>query len=103
MMLSHNVFFTLSDPTAENIDHLCKECREYLAGHPGTAFFAAGPLNPDLDRPVNDRAFHVALHVVFEHRESHDVYQSDARHLTFIERNKDSWAQVRVFDSDVEG
>ncbi|MEC8241663.1 MAG: Dabb family protein [Planctomycetota bacterium] len=101
-MLSHDVYFTLAEPTPDNINALAAECREYLSGHPGTVFFAAGPCNPDLDRPVNDRDFHVALHVVFESREAHDIYQTDPRHLTFIERNKASWAKVRVFDSDVE-
>ena len=74
-MLSHDVYFTLAEPTTDNINALAAECREYLSGHPGTVFFAAGPCNPDLDRPVNDRDFHVALHVVFESREAHDIYQ----------------------------
>lgn len=100
MLLSHIVFFTLKDPTSANIEKLCQECREYLTDHPGTAFFAAGTLNPELDREVNDRDFHVALHVIFETKEDHDRYQVADRHLTFIERNKDSWANVRVFDSD---
>ena len=50
---------------------------------------------------MNDTDFHVALHVVFASREAHDVYQTHPRHLQFIAENKDSWKQVRVFDSNV--
>lgn len=100
-MLAHNVFFTLKDSSSESIDTLIASGKEYLSGHPGTVFFAIGSLNPDLDRPVNDVAFQVALHVVFDSKESHDRYQVDQRHLDFIEKNKASWEQVRVFDSDV--
>ena len=99
-MLAHNVFFTLQNPSDEATAHLVSECQRYLKEHPGVVFFAAGTLNPHLSRPVNDRDFHVALHVVFDGQESHDVYQEAAAHKEFIERNKDSWANVRVFDSD---
>ena len=97
-MIAHNVFFTLDDPTGA--DHLVAECREYLTGHEGLAFFAAGALAEGYERPVNDRDFHVALHTIFESRAAHDAYQTAERHLTFIERNKDSWKTVRVFDSE---
>ena len=101
-MLAHMVYFTLTDSSPEAIDKLVRSCHEHLSGHVGTVFFAAGTLVEDLQRPVNDRDFHVALHVVFSTREAHDAYQRDERHLQFIEQNKDNWAQVRVFDSYVE-
>ncbi|MCA8998851.1 MAG: Dabb family protein [Planctomycetaceae bacterium] len=100
-MLAHNVYFTLNDPTEANISHMVDACQKYLKDHPGVVFFAAGTCEEDLARPVNDRMFHVALHVVFDTRASHDVYQTAETHLQFIEENKASWKQVRVFDSDV--
>ncbi len=100
-MLAHNVFFTLTDSSEAKIDELVAACQKYLSGHPGTAFFAAGGLVPDLNRPVNDMEFHVALHVIFDSREAHDQYQVAERHLQFIEENKGNWAKVRVFDSNV--
>ena len=45
---------------------LVDACKKYLADHPGVVFFAAGTLNHELNRPVNDRDFDVALHVVFD-------------------------------------
>lgn len=99
-MLAHIVYFTLKDPGPSSIDALVRECREYLGGEPGEVFFAVGTLCKELDRPVNDRDFHVALHVVFDSKEAQDAYQVAPRHLEFIRRNKESWAKVRVFDSN---
>jgi len=101
-MLAHNVYFALKDNSAASIAAMVADCRRYLSDHPGTVLFAAGTLS-DLSRDVNDRRFDVALHVVFEDRASHDAYQKAAAHLEFIQRNKENWKQVRVFDSDVSG
>ena len=100
-LLAHNVYFSLKDNSEAARLRLVTACKKYLAGHPGTVFFAAGELARDLDRPVNDRDFDVALHLVFESKASHDRYQNDARHLKFIEENTSNWKKVRVFDSYV--
>jgi len=100
-LLSHNVFFTLKDRAPEKIEELVAACHKYLKDHPGVVFFAAGVLGEEFQRPVNDRAFQVALHVVFDSKDTHDVYQTSPDHLTFIEENKENWEQVRVFDSYV--
>jgi hypothetical protein len=101
-MLAHNVYFTLKDDSVEAIDRLVRACHQYLKNHPGVEFFAAGTLVDELDRPVNDRDFHVALHVVFTDKAAHDAYQTAADHVTFIEGQKENWQQVRVFDSYVD-
>lgn len=98
-MLAHNVFFTLAENTPETRQHLLEQCRTYLTDHPGVLFFGCGTLVEDLNRPVNDHEFEVALHVIFEDRAAHDVYQTSPRHVEFIENNKATWKQVRVFDS----
>ena len=97
--LIHNVYFTLKDGTPESIQQLVAACDKYLSGHPGLVYYAAGPLVPELARPVNVRDFHVGLCVVFESKQTHDNYQIAPRHLQFIEENKPTWGQVRVFDS----
>ncbi len=101
-MLSHSVYFTLHDKSPEAAERLVTACKTYLNGHPGTCFFAAGTLASECQRPVNDRAFDVTLHVVFTGRTAHDAYQQHPRHLKFIEENSPSWKQVRVFDAWVE-
>lgn len=100
-MLAHNVYFTLKDHSPDAIEHLLSECHKYLKDHPGVAFFAAGTHNPDLDRPVNDSGFHVALNVIFETKQHQDDYQVSETHKQFIAENNENWQQVRVFDSDV--
>jgi len=91
-MLSHDVYFTLKDA-----------CKKYLSNHPGTVLFGAGTLVEEHHREVNDRDFHVALHVVFEDKAAHDKYQDADAHQRFIEEFKHNWAKVRVFDSWAEG
>ena len=100
-MLAHNVYFTLNDDSPAARDTLSASCRKYLTDHSGVEFFAVGTVVDDLDRPVNDRDFHVGLHVIFSDRAAHDAYQVSERHKQFIAENKETWKQVRVFDSNV--
>ena len=100
-MLGHMVYFTLKDKSPAAIENMVAACKKYLTGHPGTVFFAAGTLIPDLARPVNQLDIDVALLVDFDSRASHDSYQVNPRHLQFIEENKAGWERVRVFDADV--
>ncbi len=100
--LAHNVYFTLHDASDAAKAKLVAACKKYLSGHPGTIFFAAGTLAKDLARPVNDRDFDVALHVIFDTQASQDAYQVAPLHEKFIEENKANWKKVRVFDSTVE-
>jgi hypothetical protein len=101
-MLAHSVFFSLSSNSPEAIQEAVDSCKKYLSDHPGIVFFACGTLNRVLNRPVNDRDFDVALHVMFDSKASHDMYQNSAEHQQFMIENKPKWRAVRVFDADVE-
>ena len=98
-MLSHDVYFTLEDDSPEAKKQLVAGCKKYLSKHPGTVFFAAGARVEEHQREVNDRQFHVALHIVFKDKASHDQYQQAASHHKFIEEYKANWKAVKVFDS----
>lgn len=100
-MLCHDVYFTLKEKTPQARQKLITACQKYLSGHPGTVWFAAGPLAGEFQREVNDRDFDVALHLVFQNKAAHDRYQTDPKHLKFIEENQGTWSKVRVFDSYV--
>jgi hypothetical protein len=102
-VLVHSVYFSLKDHSPAARHRLVQACKKYLSGHPGELYFGAGTRIRDLERPVNDRDFDVALYIVFKDRASHDQYQESKRHLQFIAENKDSWSKVRVFDSLVQG
>lgn len=98
--LAHHVFFTLKDRSDEAADGLVQACQRYLRDHPGVVDFAVGTREPEYQRPVN-ADYDVSLHVIFQDRAAHDVYQTAPDHLRFIEENKDGWAEVRVFDSNL--
>lgn len=96
---AHMVFFTLKHDTPENREKLIAGCEKYLTDHHGTVHFSVGTMAEEMTRDVNDRDFHVGLHVVFRSAADHDVYQVHPRHLEFIEHHKSLWKGVRVFDS----
>jgi hypothetical protein len=101
-MFAHDVYFSLKDNSPQARQRLIAACKKYLTGHPDTVSFAVGPIADEMQRDVNDRAFDVALHLVFKSKEAHDRYAKAERHLKFVEENKDNWKRVRVFDSYVE-
>lgn len=100
--LAHDVYFTLNDASPQAKAALVAACRQYLAGHDGTVFFATGTRAEELARDVNDRGYHVSLHVYFRDSAAHDSYQEHPRHKQFIAENSANWKTVRVFDSWVE-
>lgn len=101
-MLSHMVYFTLKDSSDAAQQTLVEACQKFLKPHDGIQFFAVGKLASEFDRPVNVTDFHVALHVVFDTKDSHDVYQVSEKHLAFIEQSKENWEAIRVFDAYVD-
>jgi hypothetical protein len=101
-LLSHDVYFSLNDASPAAREALVAACKKYLTGHEGVVVFSAGVLAAEFDRPVNDRDFDVALHMVFDGKASHDKYQDAPRHKQFIEENQKNWKKVRVFDSLVD-
>jgi hypothetical protein len=99
MILAHDVYFTLHDASEEAKARLVAACLKYLSGYEGCLYLSAGTRAPELDRGVNDQAFHVALHVGFTDRAAHDAYQDHPRHKEFIDESRPNWKEVRVFDS----
>ncbi len=98
-MIAHMVYFTLKDPSATQ--RLVDACKKYLTGHEGTVHFSAGVRAEAFDRDVNDKDWHVGLHLVFTDKAAHDRYQDHPRHQEFVHEGKPTWAKVRVFDAEV--
>ena len=98
--IAHHVFFTLKDRSEAKIESLIAACQKYLDNHDGVIGFDVGVRERELDREVN-MDFDVSLHVIFQDRATHDVYQTAPRHLEFIAEQKDNWATVQVFDSNL--
>ena len=100
--LAHDVYFTLEDASPAAKQKLVEACRQYLSGHEGVVFFAAGTRATEMTRDVNDQGFDVGLHVYFRDQAAHEAYQEHPRHKQFIAEMKANWKTVRVFDSWVE-
>ena len=48
------------------------------------------------------REFHVAHYLLFDDTEALQTYIEHPAHQTFIDRNRSSWAGVKVVDSEIE-
>jgi SPX domain protein involved in polyphosphate accumulation len=101
-MLAHNVYFLLNDNSPAAVKAMVDDCHVYLAHLPGIVFYAAGTPS-DIDRPISDREYDVALHVVFQDSESLDTYLNHPKHVEFAGKYRSNWKDVRAFDSIVAG
>lgn len=99
--LAHNVYFALHDPSEAAQGRLIADCYKYLSGEPGIVAFAAGEVVASHAREVNVRDWDVSLHIVFQSKHHHDLYQNAPDHQKFIDENKANWKSVRVFDTFV--
>jgi hypothetical protein len=102
--LAHMVFFGLKDRSPESRQKFLDSCVKYLQNHEGTIYFSVGKIAEDKDvqEPVSVHDFDVALHVVFDSKESKAKYLVNPRHTQFVEENRPFFANVRVFDSFLE-
>src|SRR4051794_35735837 len=94
--LAHNVFFKLKDASPAKVQALVDACMKYVNVQPAIVFFATGAICAELDRPVNDRDWHVGMHLLFIDKAAHDAYQDDATHIKFVDEMKPNWAGERV-------
>ena len=101
-LIGHMVYFKLKDGSAAGRQKMVDACDRYLSKHDGVVFYAAGPIAADFKRDVNVTEWDVALHLVFADKAAHDRYQDHPDHVKFIAENKDTWAAVRVFDSELK-
>ena len=99
--VAHMVFFTLNESSDDAVQNLVDACHHYLTDHDGVVYYSAGARGAEFARPVNNQNYDVGLHVVFQDKAAHDVYQTHPRHLAFIEAQKETWQKVEIFDSYV--
>lgn len=80
----HSTYFKTKDDSARDI--YLDACREYLSTSKGMLSFWVGQRDAGGNRPVNDRAFDVAMHQVFLNKDAFDHYNAkDPRHDQFVE------------------
>lgn len=93
--ITHVVLVQLKDPsrTAE----LVRDCDESLPGIAGVDGYSCGaPL--DMGRKGVSGDYDVGIYVGFPDEAAYRVYLDDARHLELVERWREGWKAVRIFD-----
>jgi hypothetical protein len=101
--LAHTVFFALKDHSTAERKRFIASCQKYLTDHDGVVSFAVGTIAEDVVEPgASVRDFDVSLHVVFLSKAAEQKYLVHPRHTQFVDENKASFEQVRVFDSYLE-
>jgi hypothetical protein len=97
-MFVHTVYFWLKPGTTDEArDQLLQDCRDYLGKIPTVMQLLVGvpAMTP---REVVDNSYGVGLTVILGDSKGHDVYQEHELHKQFIERNKQHWARVQIYD-----
>ena len=97
-MFIHHVYFWLKKETpATAREQLIADGRSLLGEIPRVRHLWVG--SPAMTpRDVVDNSYDVGLCVILDDSAAHDVYQTHAKHLEFIGRNKAHWERVRVYD-----
>ena len=99
-MLIHAVYFWLKpELTPAQRANFRAEVKKLSAVRTIENIYVAAPATI-AERSVTDRTFDFALTILFKDGPAHDSYQVDPIHLAFVERNKDSWVKVQVYDSE---
>ncbi len=98
----HTVFFWLKEgATDQRKQQLIDDCKTYLGAVETVRKIEVG-IPAGTPREVVDGSYAVSIVVHFDNRATHDYYQKAEQHLQFIERNKDIWERVQVYDTIVE-
>lgn len=98
-MLVHTVFFYLRPELAAAERAVFAEEVARLGTIATVRRFHAGRPAPVPPRPVIDLSFDWSITCIFDDVAGHDAYQIDPVHLRFIERCREMWTRVQVYDA----
>ena len=99
-MLFHTVIFWLKkNLTSEEKDFFFTEVKR-LGEIPSVENFLIGTPANTTKRPVIDDSYDCYLTVVLKDLLAHDQYQEDPIHLDFIDKCKNLWEKVVIYDAD---
>jgi hypothetical protein len=97
-MLVHHVLFWLKNPEDSTIKNTFKQGLETLRGIESIRQVYIGTPGPP-DRPVIDRSYTFSLLLVFDDMAGHDVYQGHPLHKAFLEKHREDWSKVQIYDA----
>lgn len=97
---THHVFFWLNNSgSAADRDKLIAGLRELERIEVINTTHIGIPADTE-ERGVVDNSYDVSLLLFFDNKEAQDTYQVHPVHLEFIEKNKDLWSKVVVYDTE---
>jgi len=97
-MLSHIVVFWLKDDLSVAQRSAFREGLESLkAIESAHAVYIGAPAKTG-DRPVIDQSYSLALTVLFDTIQDHDVYQVHPLHQAFLKNFGSFWSRVLIYD-----
>lgn len=99
-MLVHTVVFWLKDNLSSSDREFFFSEVKTLGAISSVKEFHIGTPASTPDRPVVENSYHCSLSVVLKDLAAHDQYQEDPIHLAFIEKCKDLWDKVIIYDAD---
>lgn len=97
-MLSHHVLFWLKADTTEDQKAAFRKGLESLEKIESVTNFHAGTPAP-IERAVVDVTYTFSLLVFFEDLAGHDVYQTHALHLAFLDEFRVMFEKVVIYDA----
>lgn len=97
-MLSHHVLFWLKADTTEDQKAAFRKGLESLEKIESVTNFHVGTPAP-IERAVVDVTYTFSLLVFFEDLAGHDVYQTHALHLAFLDEFRVMFEKVVIYDA----
>jgi hypothetical protein len=99
-MLYHCVYFWLKPELTAAQRAEFRRGVESLAGIKSVEKVAVGAPAATERRPIIDASYDVALIVLCKNVAAQNAYQVDPIHLAFVEKFKNCWARVQIYDSE---
>ena len=99
-MLVHTVIFWLKKDLSEDQQVVFTNEVKTLGDISSVESFHLGTPAPTPKRPVIENSYDYAITVVLKDMDAHDDYQVDPIHLDFIDKCKDMWERVVIYDAD---
>tara|TARA_B100000242_G_C42592952_1_gene280391 strand:+ start:200 stop:499 length:300 start_codon:yes stop_codon:yes gene_type:complete len=99
-MLVHTVFFWLKADLSNALKEKFAKNIKTLGDIFSVESFHLGTPAPTPKRPVVEDSYDYAITVILKDMDAHNEYQADPIHLAFVDKCKDLWERVVIYDAD---